>query len=154
MAVWHGYEGRFSVYSIAFFVFCGAIAVLSMAIRRHLSQKKTRSSSAILVDSMLTSIGCVGTFSFISRKVYSVGSDSRRDKKSTAEFILPGLCARVKLNCTTKSHAIHDGGGVILACKNLVTGLLSVIIMKGFVDPQKNRPNSLNSKYMAKSTLA
>ena len=42
--------------------------------------------------------------------IFSVGLGSKRDKKSTAVFVLPGFCAIVKLKCGRKAHAFHKGG--------------------------------------------
>ena len=67
----------------------------------------------ILVDSMLTTIGCVGTSTLIPRINFSFQSDSDRDEKSAAMLTLPRMCAMVKLTCWTKSHAFDDGGGII-----------------------------------------
>ena len=85
--------------------------------------KKTVSSCAMPVDSMFTSIGVVGISSLIFKIIFSLGSISNRDKKSAAVFIFPGMCAIVKLNCSTKSHAFHRGGGIIFVWKNLVSDL-------------------------------
>ena len=61
---------------------------------------------------MLTSIGCVGT-SFLTLRInFSFGSDCKRDRQSKAAIILCGMCAIVKLNCITKSHAFHSGGAI------------------------------------------
>ena len=65
------------------------------------------------VDSMFTSIGFVGMSFLIFKVTFSLGSISKRDKNSAAVFILPGKCAMVKLNCSTKSQAFHKGGGII-----------------------------------------
>ena len=42
--------------------------------------KKTLSSCALPVDSMLSSIGCAGTPSLILKIIFSFGSDSKRDR--------------------------------------------------------------------------
>ena len=104
--------------------------------------KNTVSSCAMPVDSMFTSIGFVGMSSLIFNIIFSFGSIFNRDKKSAAIFIFPGMCAIVKLNCSTKSHAFHRGGGIIFVWKNLVTDLLSVMIITGLVAPQNICPNS------------
>ena len=103
---------------------------------------------------MLTSIGCVGTYSAFLGIPFSFVSDSKRDKKLAAVFILPGMCAIVKLNCRTYSHASHNGGGMILIWQNRVTDLLSVIIFTGVGVPQHLCPNSLNAKYFARNSSA
>ena len=90
--------------------------------------KKTDSSCAMPVDSMFTSIGFVGMPSLILN-FFSLGSSSKRDKKSAAVLIFPGMCAIGKSNCNTKSQAIHKGGGIIFVWKNLVTDLLLVMII-------------------------
>ena len=77
--------------------------------------------------------------------IFSIGSISKRDKKSAAVFIFPGMCAIVKINCNTKSQAFYDGGGIIFVWKNLVTDLLSVMMMTGLVAPQNICPNSLKA---------
>ena len=97
------------------------------------------------VDSMFTSIGFVGMSSLIFNIIFSFGSIRNRDKKSAAVFNFPGMCAIVKLNCSTKSHAFHKGGGIIFVWKNLVTDLLSVMIITGLVAPQSKCPNSLKA---------
>ena len=48
------------------------------------------------------SINFVGMSSLIFKTVFSFGSISNRDKKSAAIFNFPGMCAIVKLNCSTK----------------------------------------------------
>ena len=69
------------------------------------------------VDSLLTSVGCAGMSSLIFRIIFSFGSDSKRDKKLAAVFLLPAMCAVVKLNCSTKSHAFYNSVVVFLFCK-------------------------------------
>ena len=90
----------------------------------------------------------------IFKMTFSLGSISKRDKKSAAVFIFPGMCAMVKLNCNTKSQAFHNGGGIIFVWKNLVTDLLSVMIITGLVAPQNICPNSLKAIQMAKNSFA
>ena len=51
--------------------------------------KKTVSCCAMPVDSMFSSIGFVGMSSLIFSIIFSLGSISRRDKKSAAVFIFP-----------------------------------------------------------------
>ena len=84
---------------------------------------------------MFTSIGFAGMSSLIFEIIFSFGSVSHRDKNSAAVFIFPEMCAIVKLNCSTKSQATHNGGGIIFVWKNLVTDLLSVMIIAGLVAP-------------------
>ena len=108
--------------------------------------KKTDSYCAVPVDSMFTSIGFVGTCSLIFRIIFSLGSSSKRDMESAVVFILSGTCAMVKLNCGTKSKAFHKGVGNIFVWKNLVTDLLSVMMITGFVVPQNLCPNSLKTR--------
>ena len=74
--------------------------------------KKTSSSCAMPVDSMFASIGFVEMSSLIFEIIFSLESISKRDKKSAAVFNFPGMCARVKLICSTKSQAFHNGGGI------------------------------------------
>ena len=107
--------------------------------------KKTVSSCAMPVYSMFTSIGFVGMSSLIFKIIFSFGSDSNQDKKSAAVFIFPGMCAIVKLNCSTKSHEFQRGGGITFVWKNLVTDVLSVMIITGLVAPQNICPNSLKA---------
>ena len=83
--------------------------------------------------------------SLIFRIFFSLGSIFIRDQKSAAVFIFPGMWAMIKLNCSTKSQAFHKGGGSIFGRKNLVTNLLSVMIITGSVAPQKICPNSLEA---------
>ena len=92
---------------------------------------------------MLTSIGCVETSSLILKMIFSCGSDCRRDRNSAEMFILPEMCAVVKLNLKRESHAVQKGGGNIFVWKNCVIDLLSVIIKTGFGALQKICPNIL-----------
>ena len=94
---------------------------------------------------MFTTIGFVGMSSLNFKIIFSLGSISNRDKKSAAVFIFPGMCAIVKLNCSTKSQAFHRGGGIIFVWKNLATDLLSVMIITDLVAPQNKCPNSLKA---------
>ena len=57
---------------------------------------KTGFSYAMPVDSKLTSMEFVGMFSLIFKIMFSLGSVSKRDKKSAAVFFFPGMCAMVK----------------------------------------------------------
>ena len=110
--------------------------------------KKTDSSCATCampVDSMFTSIGFVGMSSLIFKFIFSFGSISKQNRKSAAMFIFPGMCAIVKMNCSTKSQAFQKGGGTIFVWKNLVTDLLSVMIIIGLMAPQNIRPNSMKA---------
>ena len=116
--------------------------------------KKTGSSCAMPVYSKFTSICFVGMSSLIFKIIFSFGSSSNRDEKSAAVFFYPGMCAIVKLNCSTKSQAFHKGGGIILNWKNLVTDLLSVMINTGLMAPQNICPKSLKAMYMAKNSFA
>ena len=111
-----------------------AIYVLRMAIQHHLCEKR-RSFCAVPVDSVLTSIGCVGTSSLILGVIFSFATDSKQDKKSAVVSILPRMCAMVKSNCRTNSHAFQNGGGSNLVWKNFVTDLLSVLMITSFVEP-------------------
>ena len=108
--------------------------------------KTTGSSCAMPVYSLFTSIDCVGLCSLIFRIIFSLGSISERDKKSAAVFIFPGMCAMVKLNCSTKPQLSYKGGGIIFVRKNLVNYLLSVMIISGLVAPQNICPSSLKAK--------
>ena len=74
--------------------------------------KKSGSSCARPVDSMFTSIGFVGMSSLIFKIIFSLGSISKRDRDSVAVFTFPGVCAIVKLNCSTKLQAFHKDGGI------------------------------------------
>ena len=98
--------------------------------------KKTASSCAMPVDSMFISIGFVGMSSLIFKIIFSLVSISKRDTKSVAVFIFPGTCAIVKLICSTKSEAIHTGGGIFFVWNNLVTDLVSIMVVTGLVAPQ------------------
>ena len=108
--------------------------------------KTTGSSCAMPVDSMFTSIDCVGLCSLIFRIIFSLGSICKQDKKSAAVFILPGMCAMVKLNCNTKPQVSYKGGGIIFVRKNLVKDFLSAMIISGLVAPQNICPISLKAK--------
>ena len=44
----------------------------------------------------------------------------------------PAICAILKLNCSTKSHAFHKVGGIALVWKNRMTDLLSVKTIAAF----------------------
>ena len=107
--------------------------------------KETGPSCAMTVDSMFTSTCFVGMSPLIFKNTFSLGSISKRDKESAAVFIFPGLCAMVKLNCSTKLQVFHKVGGTIFVCKNLVTDLLSVMIITGLVAAQSILPNSLKA---------
>ena len=50
-----------------------------------------------------------------------------------------------KLNCSTKTQAFHKDGGINFVWRNLVTDLLSVMIITGLVAPQNICPNSLKA---------
>ena len=99
--------------------------------------KKTGSSYGMPVYSIFTSICFVGMSSLIFKFNFSLGSIYKWDKKSAAVFIFPRMCAIVKLKCRTESQAFHKGGGIIFVWKNLVTDLLSVMIMTGLGNPKK-----------------
>ena len=107
--------------------------------------KKTGSSCARPVDSRFTSIGFLGMSYLIFKTIFSLGSIPKRDEKSAAVLILPGMCAMVKFNWRTKSQAFHKCGGIIFVWKNLVTDLLSVMIITGLVAPQNIFPNCLKA---------
>ena len=106
---------------------------------------KTCSSCALPVDSLFTSIGFVGMSYLIFKIIFLLGSISNRDNVSAAVLFFPGMCAIVKLNCSKKSQAFHRGGGIIFVWKNLVTDLLSVMIITDLVAPQNICPNSLKA---------
>ena len=103
---------------------------------------------------MLTSIGCVGTFSLLVRMTFPFASDSKPDNKSTVFFVFLGVCGIAQLNFSTESHAFHNGGGINLFLKDRDTDLLSVMMMIGFDVVRKNCSNSSNSKHIAKLSLA
>ena len=69
-------------------------------------------------------------------------------------FIFPGMCAIVKLICSTKSQAFQKDGGFIFVWKNLVTDLLSVMIITRLVAPQNICPNPLKAMLMARNSFA
>ena len=106
---------------------------------------KTDSSCAMPVHLMFTSIGFVGMSSLIFKIFFSLAYVSKRDKRSAAVFIFLGMCAIVKLNCSTNSQAFHKSGGIIFLWKNLVTDMLSVMIITGLVAPQIICVNSLKA---------
>ena len=103
---------------------------------------------------MLTSIVCVKTSSLILSITYCFGCDSEQNQKLAAVFILPRMCAIVKLNCRTKFYAFHNGCAKILVWQNSVTDLPSVKITTGFGFPQNKHPVSLGAKYFARNSLA
>ena len=107
---------------------------------------KTGFPSEIPVDCMFTSMGLVGISSRIFRTILSFGSASSFDEKTATVFVIPGVCAITRLNCSTKSHAFHNGVGIIFFWKSLVTDLLSVKIKMGSVAPQKICPNYFENK--------
>ena len=74
---------------------------------------------------------------------FSLGSISKRYKKSAAVFIFPGTCAMVNLDCNTKPLAFYMGGQINFVWKNLATDLLSIMIITGLVAPQRKCQNSL-----------
>ena len=107
-----------------------------MAIQHHLCQERLDLLVLLLfVESMLTSIGCVGTSSVTLRVIYSFGLNFRREEKSPAVFILPGMCFIVELKCRTKSLAFKIGGGRNLIWKKRVNGLLSILRTTGLSVP-------------------
>ena len=123
---WIVYYGIFCLFcTFPKFFFCGVMLVCAI--------KKNVSSCAIPVDSVFTSIGFAGISPLIFRIIFSLGSNSERDQKSAGVFIFPGERAMVKLNCKTTSQAFHKGGGINSIWKNLVTGLVSVMIIIGLV---------------------
>ena len=77
--------------------------------------------------------------------LYSFVSISKRDKKNLlrCSFSLQGV---VKFICKTKSLALHKGGGIFFVRKNLVTELISVMMITGVVAPQTICPKSLKAK--------
>ena len=99
--------------------------------------KKNCSSSATSEEDVVTSMGVVCTSSLILRRILSVTFNSNRERKSAAVFTELALCAILKLNCSTKSHAFHKHGGMALVWKNRVTDLLSVKTIVGFVASHK-----------------
>ena len=117
----------------------------SVAYCWSVGSKNAGSSCAMLLESMITSSGFVGMSSLIIRIIFSLGSNAKRDKESAVLFIFPGMCAIVKVNCSTKTQAFHKGGRIIFVWKNLVTDLLSVIIITGVVAPQNKCPKSLKA---------
>ena len=80
----------------------------------------------------------------------SFGSASSFNRKTVAVFSFRRICAFTELICNTKSHTFHSGGGIILVWRNLVSDLLSVILLVGFVAPHKLCPNSFSAKQIAK----
>ena len=79
-------------------------------------------------------MGCVRMCSLTFRNIFSLGSISKRDKKS-AVIIIPGVYGMVKLNLNAKLQAFQKGGGISFVWKNLVTHLLSVMLITGLVAP-------------------
>ena len=80
------------------------------------------------------------------RIIFSLESISKQNKKSVAGIIFHGMCVMLKLNCNAKSQTFHKGEGIYFVWKNLVTDLLSVLIITGLVAPQNTCPNSLKTR--------
>ena len=106
---------------------------------------KTVSLDAMPFDSMLTSIGLTVMSLRILRTILSFGSASTFGGETAPVFNFPGMCAITKLICNTKSRAFQSGGG-FLVWKNLVTDLLSVLMMAGLVAPQQMCPNTFSAR--------
>ena len=87
--------------------------------------------------SIFTSMGLIVMSFRICRTIFSFGSASIHNRKSDAVLSFLGLCAVTKLNCNTQLHAFQCDDGIIFVWKNLVTDLLSVLIMVGLVAPRK-----------------
>ena len=107
--------------------------------------KKIGSSCAMPVNYTFTSINFVGMCSRIFKIVFSSGSIFNRDKKSDAVFILPGKCANSP-NYNTELQAFVERGGTIFVLKNLMTDLMSVMIITGLVAPQSICPNFMRAR--------
>ena len=83
--------------------------------------KKNCSPSATSEGDVDTSMGVVCTSSRILRWIFSVTFSSSLERKSAAVLIEPAICAILKLNCSTFSHAFHRDGGMAFVWKNRVT---------------------------------
>ena len=57
---------------------------------------------------------------------------SNLQRKSAAVLTELAICAVLKLNCGTYSHAFHRDGGMAFVWKNRVTDLLCVNTIVGF----------------------
>ena len=86
--------------------------------------KKNCSSSATSDEDVHTSMGVVCTSSQILRWIFSVAFSSNLDRKSAAVLTEPVICAILKLNGSTQSHAFHRDGGMAFVWKNRVTDLM------------------------------
>ena len=71
--------------------------------------------------------------------------NSNWERKSAAVYTEPAICAILKLNCSTRSHAFHKDGGMAFVFENRVTDLLSVKTIVGFVASHKMCANSGNA---------
>ena len=62
----------------------------------------------------------------ILRRILSVTLSSSLERKSAALLIEPAICAILKLNCNTVSHALHSTGRIAFVLLNRLTALFFV----------------------------
>ena len=101
---------------------------------------------------MATSIGVVWISSRILRRIFSVTLSYSLERKSAAVLTEPAMCAILKLNCNTQSHAIQNAGAIAFVWKR-VTDLLSVRTNVGFVASHKMSANSRNAILIARKSF-
>ena len=70
---------------------------------------------------------------------------SNLEKMSAAVLAEPAICAILKLNCSTYSHAFHNVGGMAFVWKNRKTDLLSIKTIVGFDASHRLCANSRNA---------
>ena len=80
--------------------------------------KKNCSSSATSEEEVVTSKGVVWISSRILRRIFSVILISSLERKSAAVLTELALCAILKLNCSTSSHAFQSAAGNALFGEN------------------------------------
>ena len=107
--------------------------------------KKNCSSTATSEEEVVRSRGVVWISSLIFRRIFSVTLSYSLERMSAAVLTDPAMCAILKSNCNTKSHAFHSAGGIAFVWKKRVTDLLSVKTIVGFVASPKMCANSRNA---------
>ena len=106
--------------------------------------KKNCSASATSEEDFVTSMGVVCTSSRILTWIFYLTLSSNLVKKSAVVLTEPAICAILKMNCSTKSHAFHHGG-IALAWRIRLADLLSVKTIVGFGASHRMFTNSGNA---------